>query len=146
MSGPRLTALATAVAPTVLVFLMVGPLAGYFAFMAPSEWLAQPDGFLRRFAGLIPISITFAYFVGSGPALLTGLAVAAADLTTDLKGYRPFVASAVGAAITLIVFRNEIAGEADGALKYGGLALAGAVAAAICAMLAPRRVLLDRAT
>jgi hypothetical protein len=141
-----MTALATAVAPTVLVFLMVGPLAGYFVFMAPSEWLAQPDGFLRRFAGLVPIGIAFAYFVGSGPALLTGLAVAAADLTTDLRRYRPIVASAVGGAITLVVFSNEIARSAEGVLKYGGLALAGAVAAGICAMLAPRRVPVDRAT
>jgi hypothetical protein len=141
-------AVAKAILPTMLIFLIVGPLAGYFAIMVPIALTAieGANGLVEGVLGviaLLPLGGLFAYMLGYVPALVTGLAVAVADCLFDLGQYRTPVAILMGAFITLALFQSA-AGLDDppaNAESFGFIAGAtGAFAAGICAMVAPRRV------
>jgi hypothetical protein len=135
--------------PTVLIFLVAGPLVGYFAVMLPIALTAidGPFGFLEGLVGalaMLPFGALFAYMLGYLPALLTGLAVAAADCVVDLGTYRTPVAILAGSGVTLVLLLNVADAENSietGLLPFGGVAAAvGAIASGVCAMIAPRRV------
>jgi hypothetical protein len=144
----RVWALAKAMLPTVLIFLIVGPLVGYFAIMLPFALTAIEgpnsliEGVLGVFA-LLPLGGLFAYMLGYVPALVTGTVVAVADCLLDFGQYRTPVVILMGAFITLALF-HSLAGLDDpptSADSFGLIAGAtGAFAAGICAMVAPRRV------
>jgi hypothetical protein len=144
-----------AVLPTILVFLLVGPLAGYFAIILPIALTAVPglDGMLQGVAGaiaLLPFGALFAYALGYLPALVTGIAVAAMDCVADLGEYRTAAAIVAGAGITLLMLAGavglEVPENAEIDLRFAaGAGAAGAIAAGVCAMIAPRRVPVWRA-
>jgi hypothetical protein len=147
--GARIWALIKAMVPTVLVFLVVGPLVGYFAVMLPIALTAidGPFGFLEGLLGafaMLPVGALFAYMLGYLPALLTGLAVATADCVIDLGAYRTPVAIMAGSCVTLLLLLNvaDVENPLETVmLGFGGAAGAvGAIAAGVCAMIAPRRV------
>jgi hypothetical protein len=145
----RLWSLVRAVLPTVLVFLVVGPVAGFFAIFLPISLTAIPGplGAIQGLMGIVammPVGIPMAYVMGYVPAVLTGAAVAALDCVTDLQSYRVPVAIVLGGAITVLLLYRLIA--ADGMANDGqystALAVAGAVgaiAAGVSGLLAPRR-------
>lgn len=148
--GQRLWALAKAIVPTVLIFLAIGPVVGYFAIVLPVAVTAN-DGPLGPIEGvlsalaLLPLGALFAYMIGYGPALATGVAVALADCLVDLGSYRTPAAIVLGAGVTLALFlgvsefpdRPRV--EAlDGAASVA--AAVGAMAAGVSALIAPRRV------
>jgi hypothetical protein len=147
--GGRIWAHIKAMVPTVLIFLIAGPLVGYFAVMLPIAVTAidGPLGILEGLLGalaMLPVGALFAYMLGYFPALLTGLAVAAADCVIDLGAYRTPVAILAGGCVTLLLLLNVSDAEnplETGLLGFGGAAGAvGAIAAGVCAMIAPRRV------
>jgi hypothetical protein len=141
---------AKAVLVTVAIFMLVGPVVGYFALMLPigGTSIEGIAGFFQGLLGvfaLMPIGIPVAYMIAYVPAGLTGLAVAILDLFVDLGGYRIAVAILLGAGITLALL-HEVSGEdiltglSGGMSSAGALAAAtGGIAAAVCALLAPRR-------
>lgn len=147
--GQRVWALAKAVGPTILIFLAVGPVVGYFAIMLPIAMTATegPLGPLEGLVstlGLLPLGALFAYMIAYGPALVTGVAVALADCFVDLGTFRTPAAIVLGAGVTLALFlgvsefpdRPRV--EAlDGAASVA--AAIGAIAGGVCAMVAPRR-------
>lgn len=151
----HLWALAKAMVPTVFIFLAVGPVVGYFAIMLPVAMtaiegpLGPIEGFLSALA-FLPLGSLFAYMLGYMPALLTGAAVAVVDCLVDLGAYRTPVAIVLGAGVTIALFLNvsdlperPSVQMIDGA---GAVAAAvGALAAGVCAMIAPRRVPAGRA-
>jgi hypothetical protein len=147
--GGRIWVHIKAMVPTVLIFLVAGPLVGYFAVMLPIAVTAidGPFGVLQGLMGafaMLPVGALFAYMLGYLPALLTGLAVAAADCVIDLGAYRTPVAILAGSCVTLLLLLNVSDVEnplEKGLLGFGGAAGAvGAIAAGVCAMIAPRRV------
>ncbi|OYW52605.1 MAG: hypothetical protein B7Y80_16245 [Hyphomicrobium sp. 32-62-53] len=147
--GRRVWALVKAVVPTILIFLAVGPVIGYFAIMLPIAMTATggPLGPLEGLVstlGLLPLGALFAYMIGYGPALVTGAAVALADCVVDLGSYRTPAAIVLGAGVTLVLFLgiSELPDRPrvealDGAASVA--AAIGAMAAGVCAMIAPRR-------
>lgn len=148
--GQRLLALAKAVVPTVLIFLAVGPVVGYFAIMLPVAMtaiegpLGPIEGFLSTIA-LLPLGGLFAYMLGYAPALMTGAAVAVVDCVVDLGSYRTPAAIVLGAGVTLALFLgvSELPDRPrveslDGAASVA--ASIGAIAAGVSAMIARRRV------
>jgi len=147
--GQRLWALVKAVVPTILIFLAVGPVVGYFAIMLPIALTAiegplGPLEGLLSMLGLLPLGALFAYMIGYGPALATGVAVALADCVVDLGSYRTPTAIVLGAGMTLALFLgvSELPDRPrvealDGAASVA--AAIGALAAGVCAMIAPRR-------
>jgi hypothetical protein len=147
--GGRVWAHIKAMVPTVLIFLVAGPLVGYFAIMLPIAVTAidGPFGVLEGLLGaiaMLPFGALFAYMLGYLPALLTGLAVAAADCVIDLGAYRTPMAIVAGSCVTLLLLLNVSDVEnplATGVSGFGSAAAAvGAIAAGVCAMIAPRRV------
>ena len=148
-TGGRAWAPIKAMAPTVVIFLLAGPLVGYFAVMLPIAVTAidGPFGVVEGVVGalaFLPLGGMFAYMLGYLPALLTGLAVAAADCVVDLGAYRTPVAIMAGSCVTLLLLVNvsDVENPIEmGLLGFGGAAGAvGAIAAGVCAMIAPRRV------
>jgi len=148
-TGSRVWAHIKAMAPTVLIFLVVGPLVGYFAVILPISLTAidEPFGFVQGLIAalaLLPAGGLFAYMLGYLPALLTGLAVAAADCIVDLGAYRTPVAIMAGCCVTLLLLLNvsDVENPMDlGLWRFPAAAGAvGAIAAGVCAMIAPRRV------
>jgi hypothetical protein len=143
-------ALVKAVVPTTLIFLAVGPVIGYFAIMLPIAMTATggllgPLEGLVSTLGLLPLGALFAYMIGYGPALVTGVAVALADCVVDLGSYRTAVAIVLGAGVTLALFLgvSELPDRPRVEVLDGAAAVAGAVgaiAAGVSAMIAPRRV------
>lgn len=149
MAGGRVWAHIKAMAPTVLIFLVAGPLIGYFAVMLPIGMTAVdgPFGFLDGLIGalaLLPVGGLFAYMLGYLPALMTGLVVAAADCLIDLGAYRTPLAIVAGCWVTLLLLLNVSDAETTidlGLWRFPAAAGAvGAIAAGVCAMIAPRRV------
>lgn len=148
--GRCLWAVVKAIVPTIFIFLAVGPVVGYFAIMLPVAMTAieGPLGPLEGLVstlGLLPLGALFAYMIGYGPALVTGVAVALADCVVDLGSYRTAAAIVLGAGVTLALFlgvsefpdRPRV--EAlDGAASVA--AAIGALAAGVSAMIARRRV------
>lgn len=148
--GRRMWALAKAVVPTILIFLAVGPVVGYFAIMLPIAMtatggpLGPVEGILSALA-LLPVGSLFAYMLGYLPALTTGLVVALADCVADLGTYRTPFAIVMGATITVALLYGvsgmENQAEPVGYWGAGLVAAAiGALAAGVSAMIAPRRV------
>jgi hypothetical protein len=147
--GPVLEA-AKALLVTVGTFVVVGPVVGYFALMLPvgATTIGGVEGVFRGLLGvfaLMPIGIPVAYMIAYVPAGLTGLGVAVLDLFVDLGAYRIAAAILLGAGITLALL-NEVSaqdietGLPGGISSFGALAAAtGGIAAAVCALLAPRR-------
>lgn len=148
--GQRLWALAKTIVPTVLIFLAIGPVVGYFAIVLPVAVTAN-DGPLGPIEGvlsalaLLPLGALFAYMIGYGPALITGGVVAVVDCLADLGEYRTPVAIVLGAGVTLALFLgvSELPDRPrvealDGAASVA--AAVGAMAAGVSAMIAPRRV------
>jgi uncharacterized membrane protein YccC len=136
-------------APTVLIFLVAGPPVGYFAIMLPIGMTAidGPFGFVEGLIGalaLLPVGGLFAYMLGYLPALVTGLAVAAADCIVDFGAYRTPFAILAGCCVTLLLLLNvsDVENPMDfGLWRFPAVAGAvGAIAAGVCAMIAPRRV------
>lgn len=148
--GQRLVALSKAVVPTILIFLVTGPVVGYFAIMLPVAMTATEgplgpfEGFLSTLA-FLPLGALFAYMLGYAPALATGAAVAAVDCLVDLGTYRTAVAIIIGAGVTLALFywASDLSERPRVDMVGGASAVAasvGAFAAGVCAMIAPRRV------
>lgn len=145
----RLWALMTAMVPTILIFLVVGPLVGYFAIITPVALTAVEgpfgplEGMISALA-LLPFGGLFAYMLGYVPAVVTGFAVALVDCITDLGSYRTPAAIVLGASVTLILLFSIGVGDASaGEMVEGFGAVAGsvgAIAGGVCAMIAPRRV------
>ncbi|MGE5266825.1 MAG: hypothetical protein ACM3L9_05595 [Deltaproteobacteria bacterium] len=145
----RLWSFVRAVLPTVLVFLVVGPVAGFVAIFLPISLTAIPGPVgalqgLLAIVAMMPVGIPIAYAMGYVPAVLTGATVAALDCVVDLRSYRVPVAIVLGGSITVLLLYRVIA--ADGMANDGqystALAVAGAVgaiAAGVSALLAPRR-------
>ncbi len=142
--------MAKAMVPTVLIFLAVGPVVGYFAIMLPIALtaiegpLGPLEGFLSTLA-LLPLGALFAYMLGYAPALLTGAAVAVVDCLVDLGTYRTPAAIVLGAGVTLALFLNvsDLPERPSIQMQDGAAAVAaavGAFAAGVSAMLAQRRV------
>lgn len=148
-AGERVWAHVKAMAPTILVFLVVGPLVGYFAIMLPIGMTAidGPFGFIDGVIGalaLLPVGGLFAYMLGYLPALVTGLVVAVADCIVDFGAYRTPAAIMAGCFVTLLLLLNVSDAETTmdlGLWRFPAAAAAvGAIAAGVCAMIAPRRV------
>ncbi len=147
--GQRLLALTKAVVPTILIFLAVGPVIGYFAIMLPIALTAVegPLGPLKGLVsmlGLLPLGALFAYMIGYAPALVTGVMVALADCFVDMGSYRTPAAIVLGASVSLALFLSvsELPDRPrvealDGAASVA--AAIGALAAGVSAMIAPRR-------
>ena len=143
----RLWAILKAVAPTTLVFLILGPPIGYFAVMLPiaSTAIDGPFGIVEGLTAAVvflPVGGLVAYMLGFMPAAVTGLAVALVDLVTDLGSYRTPVAMLMGAGVTLALLYGAAGTEFGSASGPPGSALAaavGAIAAGVCAMITPRR-------
>lgn len=146
----RVLELGKAMLPTVLIFLVVGPLAGYFAFMLPLALTAigEPHGVLLGLLGMLtmlPFGGLFAYALGWMPALATGLVIATIDCVADLDEFRTPAAIATGAAITVALLLAAVGLEEPVMFHgYAGAAAiagsVGAIAAGMCAMIARRRV------
>lgn len=146
----RLWSLIRAVLPTILVFLVVGPIAGYFAILLPISLTAVPGtlGTVQGLLGMVammPIGIPMAYVMGYVPAVVTGSVVAALDCIVDWRGYRVPVAIVLGCSITVLLLYQLI--ESDIAMDDGQYSTAlvvagatGAIAAGVSAILAPRRI------
>jgi hypothetical protein len=143
----RLWAILKAVAPTTLIFLIVGPPIGYFAVMLPIA-LTAIDGPFGIVQGLtaafvfLPVGGVVAYMLGFMPAAVTGLAVALVDLVTDLGSYRTPLATALGASITVALLYGSAGvdlGSDSGGPAWALAAAVGAIAAGVCAMIGPRR-------
>jgi hypothetical protein len=152
MGANRLWAIVKAVAPTILLFLIVGPPIGYFAVMLPIA-LTAIDGTFGIIEGLIatlvylPLGGVVAYMLGYLPAAVTGLAVALIDLMTNLGSYRTAAATALGASVTvalLCVSTGVEIGFVSGSSVWALAAAVGAIAAGVCAMIAPRRAIQHR--
>jgi hypothetical protein len=143
-------AAAKAVLATVAIFTLVGPVVGYFALMLPvgATSIGGVEGVFQGLLAVVvmmPFGVPFAYFVAYLPAALTGLALAMLDLVVDLRTYRIAVAILLGAGITLALV-HRVSGEGtefgsfDGIVPFAAVAAAtGGIAAAVCALLAPRR-------
>lgn len=148
-AASRLWSIVRAVVPTVLVFLVAGPIAGFIAIFLPISLTAIPGPFgtvqgLLGMVAMMPIGIPMAYMMGYVPAVATGAAVAALDCVIDFGAYRVPVAIVLGCSITVLLLYRLI--ESDIAMDDGqystALAVAGAVgaiAAGVCALIAPRR-------
>ncbi len=148
--GQRLWALVKAIVPTVLIFLVIGPVVGYFAIILPVAVTAN-DGPLGPIEGvlsalaLLPLGALFGYMIGYGPAIITGTVVAVLDCLADLGEYRTPVAIAVGAGVTVALFYgvSDLPDRQSVETVHGAAAVAaaiGAMAAGVSAMVARRRV------
>jgi hypothetical protein len=143
----RLWAIVKAVAPTTLVFLILGPPIGYFAVMLPIALTAieGPLGILQGLTAAVvflPMGGAVAYMLGLLPAAVTGLAVALVDLVTDLGSYRTPAATVLGATVTVVLLYGSAGvdlGSDSGGPAWALAAAIGAMAAGVCAMIAPRR-------
>lgn len=148
----RVWAVLKSVLLTVLIFTLIGPAVGYFAVLAPvaGSALPGPEGIVTGLLGvvaLMPAGIPFAYLIGYLPAALTGLALALVDLLVDLQTFRIPAAIALGALVTVALLHATVGRDETGAnlgyLPFAAVAGAtGAIAAAVCALLAPRRGLI----
>lgn len=145
-------ALLKSVLPTVVIFMLAGPVAGYFVVLVPLVGSELPDAAtilagLIGIVALMPAGLPFAYLLGYLPAALTGLAVALVDLLVDLRTFRTPAAIALGGLVTVGLLHASVGrdetGTSLGYVQFAALAGAiGAIAAAVCALLAPRRGLI----
>jgi hypothetical protein len=148
--GRRVLQFGKAVLPTMLVFLIAGPIAGFVAIFLPVSLTAVPGplGPIRGLLGMVammPIGLPVAYALGYAPALLTGAAVAIMDCVVDPGSYRSVAAILLGALITVGLLHwatgFDLGGNAHEFLPGSAVAAAvGAIAAGVCAWLAPPRV------
>jgi hypothetical protein len=89
----------------------------------------------------LPFGGLFAYAMGYVPALLAGIFVAVLDCVADLGDYRTPAAMAAGSGITLLLLLTVVGTQSAPELGFAAIGGAvGAIAAGVCAMIAPRRV------